>query len=37
MPWKATDALKERTKFVLEWEQRWNAAQGKVNVSESSA
>ena len=19
MPWKATDAMKERTKFVLEW------------------
>jgi hypothetical protein len=26
MPWKATDELKERTKFVLEWERRWNEA-----------
>jgi putative transposase len=28
MPWKATDAMKERVKFVLEWEERWNEAQG---------
>src|SRR5689334_13282018 len=28
MPWKATDAMKERTKFVLEWERRWNEAEG---------
>jgi len=35
MPWKATDALKERTKFVLEWERRWQEAEGgPVNMSE---
>jgi hypothetical protein len=28
MPWKATDAMKERVNFVLEWEKRWNEAQG---------
>jgi putative transposase len=28
MSWKATDVMKERTKFVLEWERRWNAAEG---------
>lgn len=35
MPWKATDAMKERLKFVLEWEQRWNEAEGgPVNLAE---
>jgi hypothetical protein len=24
MPWKATDAMKERVNFVLEWERRWD-------------
>jgi putative transposase len=28
MPWKATDVMKERTNFVLEWEERWNEARG---------
>jgi putative transposase len=28
MPWKATDAMKERVNFVLEWERRWDDAQG---------
>ena len=28
MTWKATDSMKERTKFVLEWERRWNEAEG---------
>jgi len=28
MPWKATDAMKERVNFVLEWERRWDEAQG---------
>lgn len=28
MPWKATDAMKERVNFVLEWERRWEEAQG---------
>jgi len=35
VPWKATDAMKERTKFVLEWERRWNEAEGGlVNMAE---
>lgn len=34
MPWKATDAMKERTKFVLEWERRWHEGEGVVNMSE---
>ena len=35
MPWKATDAMKERVNFVLEWEKRWNEAQGgAVEMSE---
>jgi putative transposase len=35
MAWKATDALKERTKLVLEWERRWNETEGgHVNIAE---
>ena len=35
MSWKATDAMKERTKFVLEWERRWNESEGRaVNMAE---
>lgn len=34
MAWKATDMSKERVKFVLEWEQRWNEGQGRANVAE---
>ena len=35
VPWNATDAMKERTKFVLEWERRWNEAEGgPVNMAE---
>lgn len=35
MPWKATDAMKERTKFVLEWERRREEAEGgAVNMAE---
>ena len=35
MPWLATDAVKERTKFVLEWERRFDLAQGgRVNMTE---
>jgi len=34
MPWKATDAMKERTKFVLEWERRLAEWQGQVNLAE---
>jgi len=34
-PWKATDVMKERTKFVLESERRWNEAEGgPVNMAE---
>jgi hypothetical protein len=28
MPRRATDELKERTRFVLEWERRWSRATG---------
>ena len=28
MPWKATDAMKEKVNLVLEWERRWHDAQG---------
>ena len=34
MPWKETDAMQERVKFVLDWERRWKAGQGLVNMSE---
>ena len=35
MPWLATDAVNERTKFVLKWEERFNEAEGgRVNVAE---
>ncbi|HEY2031312.1 MAG TPA: integrase core domain-containing protein [Myxococcales bacterium] len=35
MPWKATDRMKERVNFVLDWERRWNAAQGgRVDMAE---
>jgi len=34
MPWQRTDPVKERTKFILEWEKRWNREQGLVNVAE---
>jgi putative transposase len=35
MPWKETDAMQEKTRFVLEWERRWNAAEGgQVDVAE---
>jgi transposase InsO family protein len=35
MSWQTTNALKERTKFVLEWERRWNEAQGGwMNMAE---
>jgi transposase-like protein len=29
MPWKATDAMKERVNFVLEWERRWKETEGQ--------
>ena len=35
MPWLATDVVKERTKFVLEWERRFNLAEGgRINMAE---
>jgi transposase InsO family protein len=34
MPWKETDAMKERVRLVLEWERRWKANEGQVNMSE---
>jgi transposase len=36
MPWKDTDAMKERVRLVLEWEKRWKANRGKVDISELS-
>jgi putative transposase len=34
MPWKVSDAVKERTRFVLKWEERFDTQEGRVNVSE---
>lgn len=34
MPWSSTDPTKERIKFVLEWEKRWDAGEGRTNLSE---
>jgi hypothetical protein len=34
VPWKETDSMKERVKFVLEWEKRWNAGRGLLNFAE---
>jgi transposase InsO family protein len=34
MPWKESNAMKERTKFVLEWERRWNEGEGHTNVAQ---
>ena len=33
MPWTETDVMKERVKFVLEWERRWNEGEGRVNMA----
>lgn len=33
MPWKETDSVKERVKFVLEWEKRWNEGEGRLNFA----
>ena len=35
MPWKETDVMKERVKFVLEWEKRWDEGEGQLNFAES--
>jgi len=34
MPWKETNAMKERVRFVLEWERRWNEGEGRLNFAE---
>lgn len=34
MPWKTSSVVTERTKFVLEYERRWKAGFGQVNVAE---
>jgi transposase InsO family protein len=34
MPWSETNVSKERVRFVLEWERRWNEGEGVVNMSE---
>lgn len=34
MPWSETNVIKERTRFVLEWERRWNDGEGTVNMSQ---
>ena len=34
MPWKETDAMKQRVQLVLEWERQWKANEGRVNISE---
>jgi hypothetical protein len=33
MPWKETVAVKERVKFLLEWEQRWDQGEGRLNFA----
>ena len=35
MPWLATDAVKERAKFVFEWERRFKLSEGRrINMAE---
>jgi transposase InsO family protein len=34
MPWKETDVVKERVKFLLEWESRWDSGAGRLNFAE---
>lgn len=29
MPWRVSDSMKERAKFVLEWERRWKESEGR--------
>ena len=33
MPWKATDPMKERVKFILEWERRVEETRDQVNLA----
>jgi putative transposase len=34
MPWEETNGMKSRTKFILEWERRWLAQEGQLDVAE---
>jgi putative transposase len=34
MPWSRTNPSKERVKFALEWEKRWDAGEGRTNLAE---
>jgi transposase InsO family protein len=34
MAWRESDPMKERVKFVLEWERRWDEGEGKTNIAE---
>jgi hypothetical protein len=34
MPWQETDVTRERVKFVLEWERRWDEGEGRMNFAE---
>ena len=34
MPWKETVAVNERVKFLLEWEKRFDAGEGRMNFAE---
>lgn len=34
MPWSRTNPTKERVKFALEWERRWDRGEGRMNVAE---
>ncbi len=36
MPWRENDPMSERAKFILEWERRWRAGRGRVEVAELS-
>jgi hypothetical protein len=36
MPWKETASVKERVKFVLEWEKRWNEGEDRLNFAARS-
>jgi hypothetical protein len=33
MPWKETDAVKQRVKVLLEWESRWRTGDGRTNFA----
>lgn len=34
MPWSLSNPSKERVKFALEWEKRWDAGEGRMNMTE---